>query len=248
MNDHSVVATLEFVQPAVKSPGPIRRGVPVHAPIAAASAPTPARPIADKRQAILAAALRLIARTGLHNTPMSALAREAGVAAGTLYLYFPSKEAMINALYLQLLEERHRATTVGPAAPADDAGEHDENAAVPRALLWQFWHALARWYLDHPDASNVIQQCRVSSILTEETRAAEQRAEAADFARFDDAVARGLIRPSSRQVCYALVAGPIAVLVQLRDAGELAVDDAVLRATFDGVCRSVLPPPGARGA
>ena len=59
----------------------------------------------DKREAILAAALRLIARLGLHAAPMSAVAREAGVAAGTLYLYFPSKDAMINALYLELLED-----------------------------------------------------------------------------------------------------------------------------------------------
>src|SRR5215213_8038804 len=63
----------------------------------------------DKREAILTAALRLIARLGLHAAPMSAVAREAGVAAGTLYLYFPSKEAMINALYLDLLEDRARS-------------------------------------------------------------------------------------------------------------------------------------------
>ena len=68
-----------------------------------------AQPSADKREAILAAALRLIARLGLHATPMSAVAREAGVAAGTLYLYFPSKEAMINALYLEVLEDRDRS-------------------------------------------------------------------------------------------------------------------------------------------
>ena len=55
------------------------------------SAITPTRPTADKREAILAAALRVIARSGLHNTSMDAVAREAGVAAGTLYRYFPSK-------------------------------------------------------------------------------------------------------------------------------------------------------------
>src|SRR5690242_12712168 len=70
---------------------------------------------ADKREAILAAALRLIARLGLHAAPMSAVAREAGVAAGTLYLYFPSKEAMINALYLEVLADRDRSMAADAA-------------------------------------------------------------------------------------------------------------------------------------
>lgn len=187
-------------------------------------------PVADKRRAILDAALRLLARSGLHNTPMSALAREAGVAAGTLYLYFPSKEALINALYLELIEDRARATA---AAPAD---------APPSERLWQAWHGLARWHLDRPDASNVVQQCRASGILTAATRAAEQRLDAAGLAEFDAAVARGLLRPLSRQVFYALFAGPIAQLVAMREAGEFAVDDAALRATFEGVRRGVLAP------
>lgn len=190
--------------------------------------------MADKRRAILDAALRLLARTGLHNTPMSALAREAGVAAGTLYLYFPSKEALINALYLELLDDQLRATGGDRAAPD----------ATPDDRLAHAWHGLARWHLDRPDASNVLQQCRASGILTDETRAAERQLEAPGLALFDDAVARGALRPMSRQVFYALFAGPIAALVQMRDAGELAVDAAVLRAAFAGVCRSVLPPAG----
>ena len=48
----------------------------------AETATAAAKPNLEKRDAILAAALRLIARFGLHNTPMSAVAREAGVAVG----------------------------------------------------------------------------------------------------------------------------------------------------------------------
>src|SRR5437764_270674 len=113
---------------------------------------------ADKRDAILAAALTLIARFGLHNTPMSAVAREAGVAVGTVYLYFPSKEAMINALYLHVLEDRnsslYRGMPVELQSPVDQ-----------RDALWTTWHALARWHLEHEEGSNLIAQCRASGIL-----------------------------------------------------------------------------------
>src|SRR5215218_6987044 len=126
----------------------------------------------DKREAILAAALRLIARLGLHAAPMSAVAREAGVAAGTLYLYFPSKEAMINALYLEVLEDRMRAI-IGESGM--QAAERLDDA---RAALWRSWYGHARWHLDHPDSSNLLLQCQTSGILTAETREIQQRIEA----------------------------------------------------------------------
>ena len=189
----------------------------------------------DKRRAILDAAIRLIARSGLHDTPISAIAREAGVAAGTLYLYFPSKEAMLNALYLQVLEERDRAIGVGgPAAEQVSA----------RDGFWRFWQALARWYLDFPDHASLLNQCQASSILTQETRDTEQRMHAEGMTHFDDAVARGTFRPMSLQVFWALVAGPIFVLSQMRATGEIAITDEVLQGTFEGVCRSVLVEGG----
>jgi AcrR family transcriptional regulator len=197
------------------------------------------RAVPDKREAILSAATRLIARWGLHNTPMSALAREAGVATGTLYLYFPSKEAMINALYLEL----HRKSEL---AIANASHSTEPAPPVPHPDLWKPWHALARWHLDNPDASNVLHQCQASGILTAETRAIEELEQRERFPRFEDVVASGLLRDMPTQVFWALFAGPIFVLAQLHVSGELAeITDAHLRATYEGVCRSVLPAVAA---
>jgi AcrR family transcriptional regulator len=167
---------------------------------------------------------------------MSAVAKQAGVAAGTLYLYFPSKEAMINALYLEVLADRDRSMA------ADAEGARREGA-VGRAGLWAFWHGLARWHLDHPDASSFLLQCKSSAILTDETREAERRMNAEGLANFGQAVAAGRLRDLPIQVFWALVAGPIFLLAQMRDGGEIEITDDVLRVTFDGVCRSVLPEP-----
>jgi TetR/AcrR family transcriptional repressor of uid operon len=48
-----------------------------------------------RRQRILAAAERCFTRSGFHRTTMLDICREAGVSAGALYIYFPSKEALI---------------------------------------------------------------------------------------------------------------------------------------------------------
>lgn len=56
-------------------------------------------PAGEKRDAILAAALELFAERGFHGTAVPLVAEKAGVGAGTIYRYFESKEALVNALY-----------------------------------------------------------------------------------------------------------------------------------------------------
>ena len=53
----------------------------------------------DKRECILTAALELFAEKGFHGTAVPEIAERAGVAAGTIYRYFVSKEAIVNAIY-----------------------------------------------------------------------------------------------------------------------------------------------------
>ena len=60
----------------------------------------------EKRNALLAAAIELIAEQGL-SVPTSKIAHVAGVAEGTLFTYFETKERLLNDLYVELkLEER----------------------------------------------------------------------------------------------------------------------------------------------
>jgi AcrR family transcriptional regulator len=196
----------------------------------------PGRPGVSKADAIRAATLRLVARRGLHDTPISAIAREAGVAVGTAYLYFESKEALINALYLELVGDRDRAGSdgAGPELP-------------PRERLWRAWSSYARWHLENRDASNFIQQCEASGILAEETRAREVEMHAAGVASFAEAVRRRLLRDVPLQVFYALFMGPVLVLARMQERREIEITEEILRLTFDGVARAVLSEPEVTG-
>ena len=53
----------------------------------------------DKREAITAAALELFVERGFYGTAVPEIADLAGVGAGTIYRYFESKEALVNAIY-----------------------------------------------------------------------------------------------------------------------------------------------------
>ena len=59
----------------------------------------PAKPKSIKREAILAAMLDVVVEQGFHDAPMSLIAERAGASAGLIYHHFPSKEAIIQALY-----------------------------------------------------------------------------------------------------------------------------------------------------
>jgi AcrR family transcriptional regulator len=56
------------------------------------------KPTEQRRAEILEAALHLFSSKGFHDTTMEEVAREAGVAKGTIYLYFQSKEHLLLAL------------------------------------------------------------------------------------------------------------------------------------------------------
>ena len=62
---------------------------------------TRAKTVPDRRRAILDAAVRVFARQGFHACRVSDIADEAGVAYGLLYHYFPSKEEVLNTLFLE---------------------------------------------------------------------------------------------------------------------------------------------------
>src|SRR3982751_6735826 len=72
---------------------------------AARSLPAIRPVIADKRGAILRAAIRVFAHNGYFNSKVADIAREAGVADGTVYLYFKSKEEILHSIFDRGMEE-----------------------------------------------------------------------------------------------------------------------------------------------
>jgi TetR/AcrR family fatty acid metabolism transcriptional regulator len=59
----------------------------------------------DKPQAIIDAAIRVFARNGYYNSRVSDIAREAGIASGTIYLYFRTKDEILVTLFREKMAE-----------------------------------------------------------------------------------------------------------------------------------------------
>jgi TetR/AcrR family fatty acid metabolism transcriptional regulator len=90
----------------------------------------------DKRAVILDAAQAVIARQGYHSAQIAKIAAEAGVAAGTVYLYFKNKPDLLVCLFRERLgglvsEARNSLAVVDD--PAEKVGR----------FIWHHLHALA---------------------------------------------------------------------------------------------------------
>lgn len=61
--------------------------------------------ITDKREAILRAAIKIFAGKGFFNSKVADIAKEAGVADGTVYLYFKNKDDILHSVFDRAMDE-----------------------------------------------------------------------------------------------------------------------------------------------
>jgi AcrR family transcriptional regulator len=93
------------------------------------------------REAILDAAMRTFTENTFAGSSMADVAQRAGVAVGSIYRHFPSKESLGNSVY-RLWKGRALDAMVAAVDPA----------APSRTAFGQMWRALARFAAEHPDA------------------------------------------------------------------------------------------------
>ena len=90
----------------------------------------------ERRRQILAAAVRVFARSGYHGSRVSDIAEEAGVAHGLLYHYFSSKEEVLQTVFRENWGElivRFRAVE----ASSEPAGKKLEGIAKILLRTWR---------------------------------------------------------------------------------------------------------------
>jgi len=173
----------------------------------------------DKRQAILQAATRLFAKEGL-NAPTARIAKAAGVAEGTLFTYFASKDELMNRLYLEL--KGGLRAEMAPAPPVQ---------AGLREQLRHAWHTYVRWGAAHPDLRQVLAKLGLSDRVSEATRAEGMQAFCDVALLLQTAMAQGGLRHQPPAFAAALM-GAMAEATMDFLAREPAQADSTSEAGF----------------
>ncbi len=142
-----------------------------------------ARPKSEtKRNAILAAATTVFAERGL-GAPTASISAVAGVAEGTLFTYFETKEVLLNALYCDI--------KVG-LADAMMAGFPRKKSVRDR--LAHVWRQYVDWGVTHPNEHAVLKLIEGWGALTGASKAAGSAPFIEVQNMADDAVRQRVIR------------------------------------------------------
>ncbi len=127
------------------------------------------------RDALLDAATRTIAADGLA-VSTATIAKEAGVSAGTLFVHFDTKAALVNELYVSLKTGMARVATQGMA-----------DGLTPREQLQAMWNNWIAFATTQPRHQRALAHLTVADELTQESHQAVSDAYA-DIARLLQAI------------------------------------------------------------
>lgn len=105
------------------------------------------------------AALKLFTERGFHGTSTSEISKEAGVATGTLFNYFPTKVDLINSLYFKVKGQLSQSM-----------GKEIEAQSTFQDKLKKIWSNLINWGVDNQEEFLFVGQFCYSPYITKFTR------------------------------------------------------------------------------
>ena len=171
----------------------------------------------NKQQRIKEAMVSLILREGIDGTSVSKIAREAGVSAATIYVYYNSKEEMLSEVFREYSTAPYRYL-MQRITPDMDGSTFIET--VIRGCY--------DFSTEHEDVFSFVEQCSRCPTLSESVSEEECSCDILDL--IHDYQARGILRPYSDWNMGALLFAPVRFLAMNRcenNSGEAQLAELV---------------------
>jgi AcrR family transcriptional regulator len=200
-------------------------------------------PVPDAGARIVAAALQVFATRGFHGTPVPLVATGASVGMGTLYRLFPSKEALVNAVF------RDAKQRLALALMRDlDASRGAQDVFLG---LWARVGAFAR---EEPLTFQFLEMQDHTPYLDSQSRALERSVLEPIWQAVLLGQARGELRDGSAEALIAIVWGALVGLIKAERLGYLTITPELFTqaglGAFHSIARLPLPsdPSQEKGA
>ena len=184
-----------------------------------------------KREEILRAALEVIAAHGFHGAPITAIAEQAGVGAGTIYRYFENKDVLIRELFQEIRQRICAGLREG----------YPETAKLP-VRFTHLGAALLRHLISNPQDFQYLEQFHNSPYGVEFRRdRILGKGEDNDLCRglIEEGLAQHQVKALPLAVLFALAYGPIIAVPRDHNLGFIKLDEALIKATvqacWDGI-------------
>lgn len=183
----------------------------------------------DKKEIILKSVLKLVNREGFYHMNMKKVAQEAGIAPGTIYLYFKGKEALINDLYFLLIHSFNKAVL--------EEFQESENL---RNNFYAMINAALSFYLEEPDKFSFLEQYTYAPFLFKENQDQNFSLLLPIFKMIQKGKHQNILKKLPESLLISLVYGPINTAFKLHLAHKVDLNKKGTRQRlFDAIWDSI---------
>ena len=185
----------------------------------------------DKRSDIIQASMELISEQGFHGAPMSGIAAKAGVATGTIYRYFDSRNELITELYREL--EKRIISVIQDGYP------------VGRPIRERFLHLVSnlfRHFIACPLHFRYLEQYHNSPYGTSlRQEILLNRAKEPNILSnlFLEGIERKVLKDFPLPVLFALTMGPLRDLIRDHILGFISLNEETIRQVIEACWESI---------
>ncbi|HRH66304.1 MAG TPA: TetR/AcrR family transcriptional regulator [Bacteroidia bacterium] len=182
----------------------------------------------QKVELIYQAALELVLKQGFSGLKMADVAVHAGLATGTVYIYFKDKETLIHQLYNHLKKKC-----------VEMYAEGLEGEDSFRKLVRRLWKQFFNFCIEHSAEVAFLEQYHRSPYLKSQNKKDSNYL----YGPFLDMFSRGLqekrLIKADKEIILALLVGPVHEMIRLHRDGTLKITPSVIDSTFEHVWECV---------
>ena len=173
--------------------------------------------VMNKKEKTLKTALKLIVKQGIQETPMSQISKESGVAMGTIYHHFKSKNEIVNAIYICLKQEMGAALL--------EIGEQSKNY---KKMFFHFWNNLYEFYSQNEEAFKFLQAYAQSPLITSETKQEGLQYYNPIIEFFQQGLQDKILKSNDLVLITETIHGNVVALVQIHFQQTITINKSVI--------------------
>lgn len=182
----------------------------------------------EKKNNLVQATIELVNNNGFHATPISKIAKMANVSPATIYLYFESKQDLVNKVYLEVKE----AFT----AYAFETYTEDMKVVEGFEIVWK---RIADFKLKECKQALFLAQCDNTPIIDEASREEGIKHLQPLLDLWERGQDEGIIKPISNYLLYAYTVSPLTFLMLTQQRGQFNIEEKHIEQAYQAAWDSI---------